>query len=150
MFDYRTNRAVAAEAAFLTVVGSPTKADGAKRPERPPRANEERGSTNRKRHNVYYVWLTPRTKICESNCASREVATPQAEAQRSEQKREVAFDNLEVGDHVEIQFARERRFGLDRLCSPDRADAQETRAPPHACRIRDRDHDPAGQGRAVA
>ena len=28
MFDYRTNKAVAAEAAFLTVVGSPVKMEG--------------------------------------------------------------------------------------------------------------------------
>jgi hypothetical protein len=103
MFDYRTNRSVAAEGAFLTVIGSPKKADG-EATRAAATATEERGSSNRKRHNVYYVWMTPKTKICESSAQSGK-SNAQAEAQRSEQKREVAFDNLEVGDHVELQFA---------------------------------------------
>jgi hypothetical protein len=103
MFDYRNNRAVAAEGAFLTIVGSPRKAEG-EATRTAAAATEERGSSNRKRHNVYHVWMTPKTKICESS-AQAEKSNAQAEAQRSDQKREVAFDNLEVGDHVEIQFA---------------------------------------------
>ena len=71
MFDYRTNRAVAAEGTFLTVVGSPTKAHAdANRATATATATEERGSSNRSRHNVYIVWLTPKTKICEANAAS--------------------------------------------------------------------------------
>jgi hypothetical protein len=103
MFDYRNNRAVAAEGAFMTIVGSPKKADG-EATRAAAAGAEERGSANRKRHNVYYVWMTPKTKICESS-AQPEKLNAQAGAQRSDQKREVAFDNLEVGDHVEIQFA---------------------------------------------
>jgi hypothetical protein len=103
MFDYRNNRAVAAEGAFLTIVGSPTNATG-ESTRTAAAANEERGSSNRKRHNVYYVWMTPKTKVCES-WALPEKSNTQTETQRSDQKREVSFENLEVGDHVEIQFA---------------------------------------------
>ena len=103
MFDYRNNRAVAAEGAFLTVVGSPTTPD-AESTRATAAATEERGSSNRKRHNVYYVWMTPKTKVCECT-ETPEASKPQAGTQRAEQKREVSFDNLEVGDHVEIQFA---------------------------------------------
>ena len=72
MFDFRNNRAVAAEGAFLTIVGSPVNADReAARPA--AAATEERGSSMRKRHNVYYVWMTPKTKICESSGTTRQV-----------------------------------------------------------------------------
>ena len=105
MFDYRTNRAVAAEAAFLTVVGSPVKTEGAETARTTAGANEERGASNRKRHNVYYVWLSPRTKICEG-AAKGEKTAAAGETERSGQKREITLDNLEVGDHVEIQFTK--------------------------------------------
>ena len=124
MFDHQNNRAVATQAAFLTVVGSPRKADAAvatrpaaaaeaTRPAadaaeatRPGAASatEEHGTMNRRRHNIYIVWLTPKTKICEA-ATQPQKSTTQGETQNAEQKREVALDNLEVGDHVEVQFA---------------------------------------------
>jgi hypothetical protein len=105
MFDHRANKAVAAEATFLTVVGSPVKMEGAEGNRSSATPNEERGASHRHRHNVYYVWLTPRTKICEGT-ASNEKSGAQAETQRSEQKRELALDKLEIGDRVEIQFTK--------------------------------------------
>jgi hypothetical protein len=104
-FDYRTHKAVAAEASFLTVVGSPVKTEGGETTRNAAGSNEERGASNRRRHNVYYVWLTPRTKICEST-AQGEKPAGGGETQRSEQKREVMLDNLEIGDHVAIQFTK--------------------------------------------
>jgi hypothetical protein len=68
-------------------------------------SGEERGASNRRRHNVYYVWLTPRTKICEAT-AEGEKPAGGAEGQRSEQKKEAMLDNLEIGDRVEIQFTK--------------------------------------------
>jgi len=110
MFDYRANRAVAAEAAFLTVVGSPTRMRDSEATRSTGAANEERGASNRRRHNVYIVWLTARTKICEAN-AQNEKSGAGAETRQSEQKREVALDNLEVGDRVEIQFTKNDESG---------------------------------------
>jgi hypothetical protein len=105
MFDYRTNKAVAAEASFLTVVGSPVKMEGDEAARNAAGSNERRDASNRRRHNVYYVWLTPRTKICEAT-AQGEKPAGGGETQRSDQKREVMLDNLEVGDHIEIQFTK--------------------------------------------
>jgi hypothetical protein len=104
MFDYRTNRAVAAQGTFLTVVGSPTMATGS---ETTRNANEERGSIHRRRHNVYYVWLTPKTKVCDAS----DQPVKAGETRTADQKREVALDKLEVGDHVEIQFALSQDSG---------------------------------------
>jgi hypothetical protein len=105
MFDYRTNKAVAAEASFLTVVGSPVKMEGDEATRNAADSNERRDASNRRRHNVYHVWLTPRTKICEGT-AQGEKPAGGGETQRSQQKREVMLDNLEVGDHIEIQFTK--------------------------------------------
>jgi hypothetical protein len=114
MFDYRTNRAAAVEGAFLTVVGSPTKGEGYAK-DRPTAAETARpGSSAKKRHNVYYVWMTPRTKACECTAESQTSrpaegqteSQKRTEGQNEAQKREVSFDQLEVGDHVEIQFNR--------------------------------------------
>ena len=109
MFDYRTNRAVAAEAAFLTVVGSPVKNEGTEA----TRTDEgfECGSRRcAKAHNVYIVWLTPSTKICEGQAHGGKAAAA-GETRREDQKRELALDNLEVGDHVEIQFTKNDESG---------------------------------------
>ena len=54
---------------------------------------------------MYYVWLSPRTKICE-DWTDRSTTTATNDKQSTAQKKEVAVDNLEVGDHVEIQFVR--------------------------------------------
>jgi hypothetical protein len=120
MFDYRTNGAVRAEAAFLTVVGSPSKAwaddaagrrtsaagteDAAAR-RTSGAATERDGSSNKKRHNVYIVWLTPRTKICEATGEPGK-SNQNADQTRTDGQKEIALDQLEVGDHVEIQFNR--------------------------------------------
>jgi hypothetical protein len=111
MIDYRTNRAVAAEAAFLTVVGSPVKSEGAAKDRPVATETERQGDSGKKRHNVYYIWMTPRTKVCE---ASNEWgAARQTQSQTEAQKRDVAFDRLEVGDHVEIQFTRSEETGAN-------------------------------------
>ncbi len=103
-FDYRTNRAVMAEAAFLTVVGSPVKAEAGDTGRRAnANENERAGSAGRKRHNVYFVWLSPRTKICETS--AEHANSTQTQSQQAE-KKECTLDQLEVGDHVEIQFSR--------------------------------------------
>jgi hypothetical protein len=106
ILDYRTNRAGAAGGAFVTVIGSPTHAEAGiqHRAATTPTESEKSGASGRKRHNVYIAWLTPQTKICESTAQSdRSTQNPE---QSQSDKREIALDQLEVGDHVEIQFAR--------------------------------------------
>jgi hypothetical protein len=103
VFDYKSNRAAAAEAACLTVVGSPAKAErgSGSRNRAEATEDERRGSSERKRHNIYIVWLTPRTKVWEAGNESGKTGQTKA------QNKEVSLDELEVGDHVEVAFTRE-------------------------------------------
>jgi len=139
--DYQTNRAAAAEMTFVTVVGSPQRG-GMNRSDAPANKNADAhrdndqdrngrnsdqgnrtGANDRHRHNVYLVWITPRTKIRQVNSAnsSDRNNTNKNEANKNNDNRndsklddndnrgtEVAIDRLEVGDHVELTFnARE-------------------------------------------
>jgi hypothetical protein len=120
VFDYRSNRAVTAEATFLTVVASPHKGEareanareigeanrreaGAGEANRREAGADDRNSSHRRRHNVYYIWLTPKTKVCEDWTDHGKTAAVNDKG-TSAQKKEVTVDNVEVGDHVEIQF----------------------------------------------
>lgn len=99
--NYKTNRAVLAEADYLTIVGSPTTGQGS--------ASERRGGeqagenqSGKKRENIYIVWLTPKTKVYEASDTSGGAG----------QEKETSLDRLEVGDRVEIQFTpREESAG---------------------------------------
>ena len=104
IFDYTHNRAVAAEGAFLTVVGSPVKSekDGAERTDK-ARADAQHDQSARGRHNVYIAWLSPRTKICECMEELGKSGAAKHESGKDE-KKECSLDKLEIGDHVEIQF----------------------------------------------
>jgi hypothetical protein len=84
--DYRTKQAVLAQAAFLTIVGSPTPGS------RPRDAKQEQDEAGR--DNVYIAWLSPRTKVCKVS----------GDADKSAQKKEVLPDELEVGDYVEVKL----------------------------------------------
>ncbi len=111
IYDYAGNRVTMANATFLTVVGSPGKWDSAQSENRATANNSERAvSMGGRRHNVYMVWLTPRTKVCEetgefgrSNAAEHQ-ANRQNQPNQS-QKKECTVDQLEVGDHVVISFS---------------------------------------------
>jgi len=97
--DLRNNTAMTVEGAFLTVVGSPSK----NRNESGDRAAESKSGSERVRDNIYLIWLTPRTKISERNM---DAGKSDANA-----KKDVGFDQLEVGDCVEIQFTRREESG---------------------------------------
>jgi hypothetical protein len=112
VLDHRTNAAARAEGAFLTVVGSPEKGDAGDRERRASDSSDARHeSSGRGRHNIYIAWLMPRTKICE--CTDESAKSGQGErrnqgqgrTQSQNDKKEIAFDQLEVGDHVELQFS---------------------------------------------
>jgi hypothetical protein len=119
-YDHRTSSAAKSEATFLTVVGSPVNAEASDR-DRDRRAdassNERHSKADRKRHNVYIAWLTPRTKICEAPAdtdkANQDQNRGKRESQSSIGNKEVALDQLEVGDHVEIQFNRGEESGAN-------------------------------------
>jgi len=132
--NYRTNRAEAVEMTYLTVIGSPvhgkmhgqgsTATTGEDRREgrenAAARSGEERergrggrsGRANRHRHNVYVVWLTPNTKVCEANLPGQgQVNTRNNEQESAQKSNELNWEELEVGDPVEVTFTR--REGSD-------------------------------------
>jgi hypothetical protein len=93
VLDYRTNRAVLAEAAYVTVVGAPEKGhEGASARRTGGQAGDNQSGKDRE--NIYIVWLSPRTKVCEAGNAGG----------RAGQKKETSLDRVEVGDTVEIEF----------------------------------------------
>jgi hypothetical protein len=112
VFDYRHNRAIEAEATFLTVVGSPVKSHKGEAQHRDmARGEEKHGQSGRRRHDVYIVWLSPRTKVCECIEESGASKPGQVQASSKGEKKECGLDQLEVGDHVEIQFNRREESG---------------------------------------
>jgi hypothetical protein len=119
ILDYRTNAAAKTEGTFLTIVGSPVSSDMAdKNRHASASESEKHGGSGRHRHNVYIAWLTPRTKICETTDASasanREQRQDQGRSQSQSDRKELALDQLEVGDHVEIQFSPQDESGANR------------------------------------
>jgi hypothetical protein len=91
--DYKTKRAVEVDAAFLTVVGMPARweesGDG-----------KASAATDKKRENIYVVWLSPRTKVCK--CEACE-ASGKPDPSKT---KECSFAQLEVGDRVAVKFNR--------------------------------------------
>ena len=96
IIDYKTKKAVEAEAAFLTVVGMPGRHHDAATSEKEEKAGEKSTGQGHHRANVYQVWLTPRTKVC--TCCDQ--------SGKPCEKKECGLDKLQVGDRVEITFAR--------------------------------------------
>ena len=81
MFDHRSNRAVAVEAAYLTVVGSPVRWEGNSEDKATATGTERSSSSGKKRHNVYIAWMTPRTKVCEASKESEKSGETQVRTQ---------------------------------------------------------------------
>jgi hypothetical protein len=110
VLDYRTNVAARAEGAFLTIVGSPSKPEAGNDDRRSAGSERnQQASSGKKRHNVYIAWLTPRTRVLEATDQTRKgdhnQRRNQNETQSSGERNEISFDQLEVGEHVEIQFS---------------------------------------------
>jgi len=102
-FNHQTGTSTKAEAAFMTVVGSPTHGEAvAEREHRAATTERERSHAQggERRHNIYILWLAPNTRINEMT----------REASGTEHaKKNLALDELEVGDRIEVTFAPEER-----------------------------------------
>jgi hypothetical protein len=107
--DYRTNTVARTEGAFLTIVGSPVMASATDSGRSSAASDkDQRGGSGGGRHNIYVAWLSPRTKIIDRSRESaasdpnkRNEGQPEAGGENSA----LRFDQLEVGDHVEVQFS---------------------------------------------
>jgi hypothetical protein len=105
VIDYATRRAAVAEAAHLTIIGSPVDDKGRDKDRDKDndqaRSRDDRSGSGRQRHNIYVVWLTPTTEIRDATGTSggdRDKGKPGSNR--------AAFDKLEVGDRVEVTFVR--------------------------------------------
>jgi hypothetical protein len=94
--DYKAKKAVELEGAFLTVVGMPGPHHDAAAGAKDEKAGEKSAEHAHHRANVYHVWLTPKTKVC--TCCD--------ESGKACEKKECGLDKLEVGDRIEVTFAR--------------------------------------------
>ena len=83
--DFTTRHAQAAETTFLTIVGEPA-------------APEASAGAERRRHNVYVVWMNPRAEVRD--------ATGPAAKDGKEATAKTTLDKVEVGDRVEVTFRR--------------------------------------------
>ena len=94
VIDFRTNRGMTVEAAYITVIGSPTNTEHRNKDTAGGNTAADREG-NHDRDNVYVLWLSPKTKFeqCWKDSAGKE------------QKKSVTLDRLEVGDRVEVRFA---------------------------------------------
>jgi hypothetical protein len=144
MIDQRTNRAASAEMTFLTIVGSERprdrqrdaaqnrdgnqndrndrdaarNRDGDQNDRNARNAGDRQASSDGQRHNVYVVWLTPRTEIRrldrdrdnqdanrnERDRGDRNTGANANASNRGVNANALTLDALEVGDRVEVQF----------------------------------------------
>jgi len=104
IFDYAHNKAVEAEAAFLTVVGAPKTSQSGGGERATKVSSDKSGQTDGKHDNIYIVWLTPKTKVCKCTVDNSGVQRASTSSSPRSEKKECSLDNLEVGEMVEIQF----------------------------------------------
>jgi hypothetical protein len=113
--DFASHRAETVAASFLTVVGSPAR-DMANAADRNRNDNDKNSnqSGERRRHNVYVIWLTPQTLYRDATNATNlnksatrnDNADKNTGANASTQGDVTTMDKIEVGDHVEVTFDR--------------------------------------------
>jgi hypothetical protein len=169
VLDTRTNRAATAEMSFLTVVGSERTGDregdaadrNRDREERSGR--EDQASGDRQRHNLYILWLTPRTEIRRAggrpNEGDRDASNNNPRNQdsrpgagRTGNAEPLNFESLELGDRVEVRFLERnpagennatvnRRHGRHRTYYGDARTITILSEPGRGDRDRDRDSD---------
>ncbi len=114
VIDPKNNTAVTAEDAFLTVVGRPAE-DMTKGHEEASKGDAKSAYGEHNRHNVYMIWLSPKTKVCQKGMDSGKPG----------ETKECTLDKLEIGDRVEIEY-RTREDSASNS-QKDTAKAQEMR-----------------------
>jgi hypothetical protein len=111
--DYKTRKAITAEATYLTIIGHPWNKDGQHEKGGVASADKDRdrdrdvnrtsadsakaGERPRRRMNVYVVAISPRTKVCECMATGKDGSS-------STKEEACDIDKLEIGDHVEVCF----------------------------------------------
>ena len=103
VIDPQSREAVVAEADYLTVLGSPShgpRFQGTAGNQNQAKQAKQAGQ-NHNRQNLYFIALTPKTKVHWAKQAGQNQKTSQAPGQKKAQS---ALEDLEIGDRVEVQF----------------------------------------------
>jgi len=104
--DYATRKAITAEATFVTVIGHASHHQAAHEQaaaDKDKKDADVKAASNasaerraeRRRMNVYVLAVSPKTKVCEVAASARGSPAKEEEAK---------FDDLEIGDRVEVTF----------------------------------------------
>jgi hypothetical protein len=113
--NYKTNRAEAVEMSYLTVIGSPVHqgmrgagTGAGQAGQSSTRGEADRSSMNgRHRHNVYVIWMNQNPRIRDASTGGTDPAgTRSNEPAAAGRSGEMSWEQLEVGDHVEVTFIR--------------------------------------------
>jgi hypothetical protein len=92
--DYKTRKAITAEATFVTVIGHPAMKEGEKE-KKGTGAAAKAGEGHRHRMNVYVLAVSPKTKVCECEESKGTSASKETSCE---------FSKVEIGDKVEVCF----------------------------------------------
>jgi len=109
--DYKTRKAVTAEATYLTIIGHPWNSEAARKEGVQASSDKDKdkdvkrtsgeaskpGDRPRHRMNVYVLAVSPKTKVCECKESGKEGSA-------SAKEEACDLDKLEIGDRVEVCF----------------------------------------------
>ena len=101
--DYKTGKAVAAEATFVTVIGHPAMKE-AEKEKKGAGAAAKAGDGHRHRMNLYVLAVSPKAKVCECEESKGTSASKETPCE---------FSNLEIGDKVEVCFDPRTKKGSE-------------------------------------
>jgi hypothetical protein len=100
--NFQTGRAEAAQAMYLTVIGSPewgrrdNDANNSKDNDKnKPQARDDQGSAAKRRANVYVLAVPPTAKVRVADGLSNEAIQTASNA---------SLDQVELGDHIQVTF----------------------------------------------
>jgi len=110
--DYKTRKAITAEATYVTVIGHPWNKDAAENArehassdkdkdrdvKRTSNDSSQSAGHHRHRMNVYVIAVSPKTNVCEC----METGKPGSGSVKEEK---CDLDRLEIGDRVEVSFS---------------------------------------------
>ena len=104
--DPQSREAVVVEADYLAVLGTPSQGASFQGDQN---QQNKAGQKNNKKQNLYFVALTPQTKVHWAKGQSEKSETNSSKAQ-GQNKNQSALEDLEIGDRVEIQFSNEQQL----------------------------------------
>jgi len=114
--DYKTGKAVTAEATFVTVIGHPAVKEAEKKGSESKDAERKdsektsagaaakSGEGHRHRMNLYVLAVSPKTKVCECEESKGTSASKETSCE---------FSKIEIGDRVEVCFDPRTKKGSE-------------------------------------